>query len=244
MHLVEKLSTWGDINDVRPHGSPPLYFMVQHAYRWTHTRQRHICKMVTELGITTGALWKRWGSTPFVFEASTTTNYLSWGTRWFRFNGTFGKIYYHSHHTFTKEYWTVSASGEDLGLTKTPYAQDDALNPANLTAKGLTIYDAMRHILTRIDLLRRNWTSSTRAPRLECRFSPDLWETIPSGQRKPRYMAPICSREWSFAEGDPMTFMSFVRGQGTGKQRTEFGHTTWYALAVERDGAIPHSAGL
>lgn len=242
MRLSDPLEVFGDINDVRAFGSPQLDFQLQYAFRWTSQPQTRVTKLITEIGtVQVQAGWERWGSMALIFDPLYPTEYLAWCERFFPMDGSLAKVYYHSHHMFTEDYWTVVGSARMLEFDSSPYSnREDESKANNLTQYGLTIESVKHHVLSRIHEVQNECQTNgcEIVPRLLCSIAVD-WEVVVDGQTEkpyPRYRPAQCQgAELRFKNGDPLVIMSFHRDVGGSVKDfplTVFSHTTWYAIAI------------
>jgi len=241
MHLTQALNVFGSFNDVRPADSAPMEFFAQYGYRLSGVAPRPICKIVGSIGegrdVAGDMHGGIWGVLPMLFRVGTPTEYLFWSERRFLATHTITKVYYHSHHEFTADFWTVSATASELGLTKAPLQHRQESVPINLTAHNLTIDSVQEKLRQRLRILQQTCLQEDcrYPPRLRCWMNQDRWEVLPDGDVKPRYVAPHCIPEdWPVQMNDRFTIIYFNKPiRPLRKDTLKFAHASWYALAVQ-----------
>jgi len=250
MQLVDELQTVFDVNDARPTNSPRMQFETLNAYCWTSSTQRASGRMFQEVGADLKGYFAtpnyQVGSYGLTFDphAPQMAEYIIWGELRFPTNGLIVDMYYHSHHTFTLDVWTISARANSLGLLNDAYRMPGWDTAVNLTAKGLVLEDAMQHVVSHLKLFQRQYlaTDSAPEPKIRCRLAQDRWEDTGT-DAKPRFSSPRCP-EWEFRKDEVFTVISFHRPMRSfPSKRTTWSHTVAYAKYVGLDvnASIPHA---
>uniref|UniRef100_A0A7S4C091 Uncharacterized protein n=1 Tax=Chrysotila carterae TaxID=13221 RepID=A0A7S4C091_CHRCT len=251
MKLLQAMDVFGDLNDVRPAGSPKLFFSVAFGFKWTTAPQRPVGRLIAAAGTT-----RVHDNYLMTFDPSTPvmTEYMMFDEMVFPVNATIVYPFFHSHHKFTTHMWWFSATAEQLGLKKAPFAslqphdhlnKDGFVSAVNLTSLGMSMADASNYIMENLEREQDACLAKRcrKGPQLRCMLNLDRWDKLPNGDVQERFHSPRCD-QWDMDAFEIITIVSFHRPFDKLEHKVDFyQHDVFYAYytAKEPGQPIPHA---
>lgn len=247
---------FGEVNDIRPPGSPTIEFWLEHAYKYTKDpdtflRIRPTGFFVSGAGshihVEEGsnpakammtALSPKEHYEPHVFpvddyDAPSDVDSVIWCTMEFPMNLEFLSVWVHTHHQFTHDMWWFRGHPRDLGLDSGPLVLENHYTPIRLPDAGIDRHQFKNYVYNN---MRKNHN------RLVCKLNEDRFEkgeegVLPKGLKNDIYdrmVMPNCSGDLKFERGELITYVA-LHGPTTGKvtkSKKSVMHSAWNAEYV------------
>jgi hypothetical protein len=196
----------GELNDVRPAGSPEMRWWYLAAVRYVPKEAAHM------RALSIHAICNAFSLSPaFTLPAPTDEATWTWFVGQMPKSGALVRAKIHSHMTIFKEMFLFAATPDQLGLSSSRFKPKNAFDL--LRAKDVGFHDmsdVRKYIMDNYERNRSHEAQGIERPRLIC-HAEAMTEKIafPSGQYHFDRRAPTWCDIWDFKSGDTFTLVGF-----------------------------------
>jgi hypothetical protein len=245
----------GELNDVRPKGSPELEWYYQAAIRWVpKVKAKDLTPLSMHYFWSPGRLDLFDQSTMVVtFKAPTAYDSMIWYTGTMHYSGTLIRGKMHTHNTIFKESLFFAGTPEEIGMLGSRFQpKGKVFDPIPLKDMKFESIDAAQTYI--LDAYHQHRSENPNSGvRLICKGDTNNEDIVfPSGTYKFDRRAPTWCGNWEFKKGDAFTAVGFNRHAGgpPGPHMPDRipewlpGHLHWFMFSDTHDDSSHYEYGF